>query len=59
MLLFLSLTGIPSHIWPIISGKNATNRLLTTMTLTEGMRGMGPDIFISLGNISCTITADI
>jgi arylsulfatase A-like enzyme len=31
----------------------------TTMTLGEGMKGMGSDIFISLFNTSYTITADI
>ncbi|MEI8004999.1 MAG: arylsulfatase [Bacteroidota bacterium] len=31
----------------------------TTMTLGEGMKGMGSDIFISLFNTSYTITADV
>jgi len=31
----------------------------TTMTLGEGMKGMGTDIFISLFNTSYTITADV
>jgi arylsulfatase len=31
----------------------------TTMTLGEGMKGMGNDIFISLFNASYTITADV
>ena len=31
----------------------------TSMTLTEGMKGLGTDIFISLRNTSYTITADV
>jgi arylsulfatase len=31
----------------------------TTLTLGEGMKGMGPDIFINLMNKSYTITADV
>ncbi|MBN1198959.1 MAG: arylsulfatase [Bacteroidales bacterium] len=44
---------------PALVGRPTVMAGRTTMTLTEGMKGMGPDIFISLGNTSYTITADI
>ena len=44
---------------PALVGRPTVMAGRTTMNLSEGMKGMGPDIFISLGNKSYTITADL
>jgi len=44
---------------PALVGRPTVMAGRSTMILTEGMKGMGPDIFISLGNTSYTITTEI
>ena len=44
---------------PVLVGRPTLMAGRKSMTLSEGMKGMGNDVFLNMGNTSYTITADV